>query len=151
MLEQYLPDPDCDVAISELIREKKLDFLLRERMGATLESRISELINPHCVQYLLANLDTYQMQLVLAQMDLLMNQLNRRIEGSSSDMDPKDIVDLSNEIARDYFRETVLVGKEAEIADKISQRYFHAKLDECLKQYESSLKANSPPISISEL
>lgn len=91
------------------------------------------------------------MQLVLAQMDLLMNQLNRRIEGSSSDMDPKDIVDLSNEIARDYLRETVLVGKEAEIADKISQRYFHAKLDECLKQYESSLKANSPPIRTSEL
>jgi len=111
ILEQYLPDPDCDVAISELIREKKLDFLLRERMGATLESRISELINPHCVQYLLANLDTYQMQLVLAQMDSFMNQLNRRIEGSSSELPPEYIVNLSKDIVRDYLQDTVLAGK----------------------------------------
>lgn len=111
MLEQYLPDPDCDVAISEFIREKKLDFLLRERMGATLESRISELINPHCVQYLLANLDTYQMQLVLAQMDSFMNQLNRRIELSSSELPPEYIVNLSKDIARDYLQDTVLAGK----------------------------------------
>lgn len=53
-LEMYLIEPECERAIEELIREKKLDFVLFDLHPDVLAVKLSDLLNSHCVAYFIS-------------------------------------------------------------------------------------------------
>jgi predicted ATPase len=49
-MELLLVEPDCEISLSQLVRERKLDLIMYASANEIAE-RLSSLINPHCIGY----------------------------------------------------------------------------------------------------
>jgi hypothetical protein len=57
-MELLLVEPDCEISLSQLVRERKLDLIMYASANEIAE-RLSSLINPHCIGYFFKERDKY--------------------------------------------------------------------------------------------
>jgi hypothetical protein len=139
----YLIEPECQRAIAELIDRRKLDFVMKDEAPDLLASKLSNLLNPHCVAYFLNKRDEFEMQILEPFVREALDIAGSVLEQVPSVIERVNLLKLTNKgpIVEELVENDRLSNRSVDrVMQQVTKRYVQRQLSRCLDDVERQVR-----------